>query len=121
MSRKNQRRLYRDTGDNWLLGVCSGLAHYFGVSIGVTRLAWLMLSFMFLPLMLVLYFALAFVLPKQDLSHEDAAPTEQIQRRLTYLEDEFADNEARLRRLEAYVTSDDFQFQRKLWDLQENE
>lgn len=36
------KRLYRSASDKMLAGVCSGIAHYFGVDPTLIRLAWVL-------------------------------------------------------------------------------
>lgn len=35
-----EKRLYKDTSDKKLCGVCSGIAEYFGIDPTIVRLAW---------------------------------------------------------------------------------
>ena len=45
--RTSSKKLYRDTDDKFLGGVCSGLAHYLGMDIIWMRIIWLILLFFF--------------------------------------------------------------------------
>ena len=45
--RTSSKKLYRDTEDKFLGGVCSGLAHYLGIDIIWMRIIWLILLFFF--------------------------------------------------------------------------
>ena len=49
ISRKNisSKKLFRDTDDKFLGGVCSGMAHYVGIDVIWMRLLWLILFFFF--------------------------------------------------------------------------
>ena len=38
-----EKKLYRDTQDKKLCGVCSGIAEYFGLDVTLVRLAWALL------------------------------------------------------------------------------
>ncbi|MFL2546572.1 MAG: PspC domain-containing protein [Candidatus Rariloculaceae bacterium] len=59
------RRLHRDADRELILGVCAGVADYFGFDLGVTRiLTALSLLFFTFPT-LIAYFMLALLLPKQ--------------------------------------------------------
>lgn len=44
-----RKKLYRDSDDKWIAGVCSGIANYFGVNVWIPRLLFLLpfLSFVF--------------------------------------------------------------------------
>ena len=44
-----RKKMYRDTDDKWIGGVCSGLAHYFGINAWIPRILFLLpfLSFIF--------------------------------------------------------------------------
>ncbi|PHQ57347.1 MAG: transcriptional regulator [Lutibacter sp.] len=46
-SRASHKKLFRDTDDKFLGGVCSGLAHYLGIDIIWMRIIWLILLFFF--------------------------------------------------------------------------
>jgi phage shock protein PspC (stress-responsive transcriptional regulator) len=46
-SRTSHKKLFRDTDDKFLGGVCSGLAHYIGIDIIWMRIIWLILLFFF--------------------------------------------------------------------------
>lgn len=38
------KRLYRNTQDAWVAGVCSGLAEFFGIDVTVVRLLYILVS-----------------------------------------------------------------------------
>ncbi len=46
-SKTSNKKLFRDTEDKFLGGVCSGLAHYLGIDIIWMRIIWLILLFFF--------------------------------------------------------------------------
>ncbi len=46
-SKTTSKKLFRDSDDKFLGGVCSGLAHYFGMDVIWMRLLWLILFFFF--------------------------------------------------------------------------
>lgn len=106
------QRLYKDPQQGLILGVCAGLADYFQVNIVVIRLIFMI---PFVPIWLA-YFFMALVLeekPQNDVSPEHALDTvlNAIHARLQY-------SERRIIQLEAFVTSDEFEFKRKLWELE---
>lgn len=59
---RHERALFRDPDDKWLGGVCSGLAHYFGVDTTWVRIALLVL-FLFVGTGILLYIILWIVMP----------------------------------------------------------
>jgi phage shock protein PspC (stress-responsive transcriptional regulator) len=63
-NKKNQaKKLYRDTEDRIIGGVCSGLAHYIGLETVWMRLITLFLLFT-LPFVAIIYIVLLFIVPK---------------------------------------------------------
>jgi phage shock protein C len=118
-------RLYRDTSRSWIAGVCAGIADYFGVGVGLVRfLTFAAFVFFFIPTV-VGYAALAFLVkPKPGGLYSDAReeafwrgvatdPPQTFQS----LRRKFQDLEQRLGRMEALVTSDEFDLRRKFRDL----
>src|SRR5690606_6380768 len=68
---KVKRKLYRDPNDKIIAGVLSGLAHYLGVEIWVTRLLWIVIFFsdVFISgasLTIISYIVLWIILPKAE-------------------------------------------------------
>ena len=41
---KNTRKLYRDPDTSYIAGVAAGLAHYFGISVVLIRILWVLLT-----------------------------------------------------------------------------
>lgn len=39
-----KKKLYRDTANEMLAGVCSGLAEYFGIDVTIVRLLWALVT-----------------------------------------------------------------------------
>lgn len=119
----NPHRLYRDRERAWLAGVCAGIAHYFGTRPWVIRLALVLL--LFTPFNFVVgigYVIAAFALqpmPERVYHSKDeeqfwrsvnAAPANtfgEVRHKIRGLEQ-------RLRRLEAYVTSKQYEMDREL-------
>lgn len=60
-----QRRLYRSTNDQMLLGVCAGISEYFGWDPALVRIFTVLLSLVFNVISPILYFVAAMVMPKQ--------------------------------------------------------
>lgn len=59
-----QKKLMRDPDQKILWGVCSGLSHYLGIELWIIRLVFLFLSLIGYGSAIILYLALAFILPK---------------------------------------------------------
>jgi phage shock protein C len=57
--------LRRSTTDKAITGVLGGLAHHFGVQSGVLRILFVIAAVMNLPLMLIVYVAAFFLMPRE--------------------------------------------------------
>lgn len=57
------KKLYRETEDYYLAGVCGGLAHYLGTTPAIIRVLWIILSIISFGTFAVLYIALWIVVP----------------------------------------------------------
>lgn len=122
-SRNPKRRLYRDRKNAIVAGVCAGIADYFGARRGIIRLITVLVFFTpLMPLVAITYVLAAINLPERpddlytDKQEEafwqsiNSAPRNtfgQVRHRVRELE-------LRLRRLEAYVTSKEFELDREL-------
>jgi phage shock protein C len=120
--RPSPNRIYRDTSHSVLTGVCAGVADYFGTSRAAVRIATVVLG-LFFPLHVVLAYVIASFLIKprpQDLYSGPAeekfwrsvrkSPSETFAR----AKHKFMSLEQRLRRMEAYVTSSEFELEREI-------
>jgi len=120
--RPSPSRLYRDTSHSVLTGVCAGVADYFGTSRTTVRIVTVLLG-LFFPLHVVLAYVVASVLIKPrpvDLYSGPAeekfwrsvrrSPSETFAR----AKHKFMSLEQRLRRMEAYVTSSEYELEREL-------
>lgn len=120
--RKNPHRLYRDRENAMLAGVCAGLASYFGLNRKGLRLIIAVSTVFFMPFIVPAYIILAIVLPVkpqnlyQDESQEKfwrdvtMAPSDVFSR----LSHRFRELDLRLQKMEAYVTSREFDMDREL-------
>ncbi|MDR2213409.1 MAG: PspC domain-containing protein [Pseudomonadales bacterium] len=141
-----KKKLYRNTQDGWILGVCAGIADYLEVSVAAVRVAFILLV-MFTGIPLLLYFCAPLVLDKKplllyyreagygDAEHHSArtktsgsqARTEHEPRQargqaykrheFQYCARKFANLQTRLARIEAYVTSSRFRLNRAFRDI----
>jgi phage shock protein PspC (stress-responsive transcriptional regulator) len=64
---KEKRRLYRDSGDKMIGGVCSGIANYLGIDPAIVRILFAIISFGGFGLGFLAYIILWIVLPPRDL------------------------------------------------------
>lgn len=68
-SKTASKKLFRDSDDKFLGGVCSGLAHYFGMDVIWMRLLWLVLFFFFGTGFLI-YILLWILIPQAETTAE---------------------------------------------------
>ena len=121
------RRLYRDPGNGLILGVCAGVADYFGFDLAVSRICVTICLIFFMPATLLVYFGLALLLPKRRNGAGESGRAETPLQRavraephgtLSNVSFRFRELEARLQRLEKYVTSPRFQLDQEFESLQ---
>lgn len=128
----SKRELYRDTENAKLTGVCAGLANYFGLEVWLVRILFLSASLLggFFLVALV-YFALSLMLEKQPPQYMESVrtyrehtlknkPWEQGQSAnelLNTLDRDFRELDTKVRRIEAYVTSEAFRVNREFSKL----
>ena len=119
---RNPHRLYRDPENGILAGVCAGLATYFGLNRKGLRLVVAFSAIFFLPFVVVSYVILAVLLrvkPEElDMEDEKAefwrdvsnAPSDVF----SNVRHRFRELDLRLQRMEAFVTSREFEIDREL-------
>ena len=120
--RRNPHRLYRDKDHAILAGVCAGVANYFGLNRKGLRLIAAVSTVFFAPFMIPAYIVLAIILPAkpQDLYKDESqekfyrglsmAPSEVF----SNLNHRFRELDLRLQKMEAFVTSREFNIDREL-------
>jgi len=120
------KRLYRDRKNGKLLGVCAGFGDYSGIDPNLIRGAWIIFIFMSFFLGIILYFAFGLILEDKpysadstDLVAQENNRPDAVIARIDRLSADMAGLETALIRLEAYVTSDAFTLQRKIWQLKQ--
>jgi len=121
-SRNNPHRLYRDRENAMVAGVCAGIAEYFGFNRKGVRVVVAISSLFFIPFTLVSYIVLALVLPVRPpearMDDERAqfwrgvsnAPSDVF----SNVKHRFRELDLRLQRMEAFVTSREFEIDREL-------
>lgn len=118
-------RLYRNTKEGKVMGVCAGIADYFGVDVWAVRaVAVVGLIFFMVPTLVGYFIAGAFLEPRpndlyadeadekfwRDVRTEPGGTVQDLSRR-------FADLDRRIQGIEAYVTSKEFELNRDIRDL----
>jgi phage shock protein C len=120
------QRLYRDSRRAWLAGVCSGIADYFGVSVGLVRFL-TFLSAIFFTMPTLFGYLVAALLLRRKPDHLYASGEEEAFWRSVRLEPsrtardlvrKFEELERRVRAAEARVTSSEFKLRRQFKDLE---
>lgn len=109
--RSSGRRFYRDADRAFLGGVCAGLARHFGLNLKVTRLLALLALFILWPIAIVAYLAVVLITPAagadvvSEPRHSENTKRERASASVDEIRRRAADLDARLVRLEKYVTS----------------
>jgi len=124
-NKPSPNRLYRDPENGMLMGVCAGIADYFGVAPAGVRIAAVILLFLFtLPIFLGYILAGFLIKPKPaglyaSSEEEDFWRRTRIDPRRTVsdIQQKFRDIERRIRAAEAHVTSSEFKLKRDFRDL----
>ncbi len=124
----NRHRLYRNTQDGKIAGVCAGIADYFGWSLGLTRASAIVITVFTFPIPIFLYAAAAFFLPTGApiSARYDRPDEEQFWRtysskpKMTYAElrHRFRALDARVAGMERAVTSSDYALRKEFRDLE---
>lgn len=120
--RYNPHRLYRDRENAILAGVCAGLADYFGFNRRALRLVVAFGALFFLPAAIVGYVAAAVLLPVRPAEVRMDDERAQFWRGVnnapadvfSSVRHRFRELDLRLQRMEAFVTSKEFEIDREL-------
>lgn len=132
--RMGRRRLRLDSENKIFLGVCSGIARYLGIEAWQARLAFLLGLLLIPGVMIVLYFIFWFLLRKENGIVMEKAPRSKkteskepsgatlAKRRprvaLRVVQSDFETTELRLRRIEKFVTSGQYELYRGFSDIE---
>ena len=124
-----RRRLYQDRERGVFLGVCAGLADFFGFDLTLVRLITAIGAFLFFPTVLIGYFVLALLLPKRPSDEREAYDeySQSLRRRvrssphstLDNVRYRFSELDTRLQRLEKYLTSTRFKLDQEFESLKD--
>jgi phage shock protein C len=118
-------RLYRDSEHRWIAGVCAGIADYLGVDPVIVRVVTVLGLIFFSAPTLITYAVLALVLkPRPPVLYASPAEEEFWRGVATapadtpgMLREKFRGLEKRLGRMEALVTSGEFELRRGFRDI----
>lgn len=113
------KQLYRDPQNGLILGICAGFARSFEIPVVWLRIA-LVFALLIFPFTFLFYFLAAFIIRK------DPAPAQQARRskedflsELENLRNALEKSKKRIVQLEDYVTSDEFEWRRRLLSTNE--
>lgn len=120
--RRNPHRLYRDKDNALLTGVCAGLASYFGLNRKGLRVVVALGTIFFFPFVVPAYIILTLLLPVKPRNLYKDENQEKFWRDVSMapsdvfgnLSHRFRELDLRLQKMEAYVTSKEFEMDREL-------
>lgn len=122
--RRNPHRLFRDRENAMLAGVCAGIAEYFGLNRKGVRLVTVLLMLFppFSAFLVISYVILAIVLPAKPAGLYETQEQAEFWRGVSNapsdvfgaLSHRFKELNLRLERMEAHVTSKEFEIDREL-------
>jgi phage shock protein C len=121
--RKNPHRLFRDKENAMLAGVCAGIAEYAGLNLKGTRIVVALLCLTpMLGFIVISYIVLAIVLPVKPVGLYETQEQAEFWRGVSNapsdvfgsLRHRFRELNMRLERMEAYITSKEFEIDREL-------
>ncbi|MDX1554614.1 MAG: envelope stress response membrane protein PspC, partial [Xanthomonadales bacterium] len=122
--RRNPHKLYRDKENAMIAGVCAGIAEYFGWNRKGMRVVTALLCLVppFMPFIIVSYIILAIVLPAKPAGLFETQEQAEFWRGVSNapsdvfgsLSHRFRELNLRLEKMEAFVTSKEFEIDREL-------
>jgi phage shock protein C len=120
-------KLYRNPRRGMIFGVCAGIAEYFGFDVTVTRVVVVIGAFFAFPVIFVVYLVLALLLPVRAKVGTERAYGDPLEKQvrssphdtLANVRYRFRELDARLQRLEKYVTSNRYKLEREFEKLEE--
>lgn len=122
-----RNRLYRNRRNGVIFGVCAGIADYFGADLTVVRVLTILGSTFAGPLVFIAYVLLGFMLPVKPHGEPENDQIDPVQRKarsdphdmLSSVRYRARDLDARLQRLEKYVTSNRFRLDQEFRQLRD--
>jgi phage shock protein C len=119
---KNPHRLYRDRDNAMIAGVCAGIANYFGFNRKGLRIATAFGFLLFMPFVFISYIILVIILPVQPSKAEVDEEKADFWRGVSNAPKDvfsnathrFRELDLRLQKMEAFVTSKEFEMDREL-------
>jgi phage shock protein C len=123
---RRAQRFYRDPRQGKLMGVCAGVANYFGCHVTFIRLLAIIALLWFSALTLIAYFLLGIMLPIKPDTFYDGDIDERYLRSIgrsvdgTYRDVRYHSHQRdmTLQRMEGYVTSSRYDLERQFRDLE---
>lgn len=120
-------KLYRNPRRGMIFGVCAGIAEYFGFDLNVTRIIVVVGALFAAPFVCVAYILLGLLLPVRAYGDSMRPPGDPLERQvrssphdtLASVRYRFRDLDARLQRLEKYVTSNRYKLDSEFRKLAE--
>jgi len=121
---RDRNRLYRNKDRGWIGGVCAGISDWMGVNLTALRVITVILALPFTPVILIGYLVLWILVPRRpvdlfrDVKEEQfwrgvrRSPTDTV----SSLNRRFRDLDARLQKMEAWLTSSEYRIDRELRD-----
>ncbi|HET7370973.1 MAG TPA: envelope stress response membrane protein PspC [Gammaproteobacteria bacterium] len=121
------QRFYRDRRNGKLMGVCAGLADYFGWNVTFIRILAIVAFCWFNVITLIIYLVLGFLLPVKPERLYDWDTDDEYWRSVRRSASEtfrdvrhrFRDMDRRLQRMEGYVTSRQYILDKEFRDLED--
>ena len=121
----NPNRLYRDPFNGKLMGVCAGIADYFGFDVWPVRFAAVLALIFFTLPTIIAYLLAGALLDRKPADMYATSEEEDLWRGIRNRPGQtardarvrFHEMERRLRQIEAYVTSKEFNLNREIRDL----
>ena len=121
-SRPSPGRLYRDRRNGVFLGVCAGIAEYFGIERWLVRVLTFVALLVFTAPTLIVYVGFAMFVPRAPERLYETPDEEKFwqgvrvdpARKFSELRHRFRELEQRLRGMETYVTSKGYRVQREI-------
>lgn len=125
-SSPNPNRLFRNTREGKLGGVCAGIADFFNVDAALVRIGWVVGLFLFTPVFLFGYLVLCLILKQRPPHLFETPEDEKFWRSVTTRPDQtlsalrarFRQIDQKISTMEGYVASNEYNLNRQFRDLE---